>query len=207
MIITAITPQKNDSGRRSIFVDGQFAFSLIQEDVAYFKLKENGEISQKTYDYITQKLLYIKAQDTALQYIGFQMRTAFQVRQKLQDKEYAENVIEEVMTFLLKYKYVDDEDYCRRYIRQRQRLSPRGAYALKAELRQKGVADSIIEKAVDESGLDEIEAACRLIAKKCRRLENIDEKSKKRLWGFLQRRGFSYDIIKEAFKAFEDSDF
>lgn len=206
MIITAITPQKKDANRCSVFVDGDFAFGLVKEDIAYFKLKEGEPISQQTYDYITEKLLYIKAQDTALQYISFQMRTAAQVRRKLLEKEYTDTVIEEVMAFLLKYKYVDDEEYCRCYIAQRQRLSPRGAYALKAELSQKGVSREAIDKALAHADIDEAEAARRLIEKKWRYLEDIDEKAKKRIWSFLQRKGFSYDIIKEAIKAFENPD-
>ena len=206
MIITEITRQKNDQSRYSVFIDGQFAFGLVMEDIAYFKLKEGSEISQETYEYISEKLVYIKAQDTALNFIGYKMRTASQVRNKLLHLEFSEAVVEQVLEFLIKYKYVDDLDYSRRYIRERERLNPRGTYAIKAELRQKGIAENIILLALENEEIDETASARRVIEKKCRYLEVIDEKEKKRLCGFLQRKGYSYDIIKEVLKGYEKPD-
>ena len=48
--------------------------------------------------------------------------------------------------------------------------------------------------------IDEFGDAVKLLEKKCLYLEKIDEKEKKRLSAFLQRRGYSYDIIKESFE-------
>ena len=36
MLVTAIIPQKKDPAKRNIFIDGEFAFSLIAQDVLYF---------------------------------------------------------------------------------------------------------------------------------------------------------------------------
>lgn len=198
MIVTAITPQKNNAERASIFIDGEFAFGLSMQDVLYFKLKEQQEISEKTYTYIKEQLLYIKAQDAALNYISYQMRTESEVRRKLKTLEYEEDVIERVIDFLLKYKYVDDFKFATAFIRQRKKSNPKGQYALWYELKQKGVAEDVIEKALDEEPLDELDDAIRLLQKKVRNLDIIDEKATKRLGAFLQRRGYSYAIIKEA---------
>ncbi|NLK38227.1 MAG: hypothetical protein GX299_09130 [Epulopiscium sp.] len=198
MLITAITPQKNNAERASIFIDGEFAFGLSMQDVLYFKLKEQQEISKKTYTYIKEQLLYIKAQDAALHYISYQMRTESEVRKKLKTLEYGEDVIERVIDFLLKYRYVDDLSFAAAYIRQRKKSNPKGRYALRYELRQKGVSEEVIDEALEEEPLDELDDAVRLLQKKARNLDNIDEKATKRLGAFLQRRGYSYAIIKEA---------
>ena len=52
MLVTAIIPQKKDPAKRNIFIDGEFAFSLIAQDVLYFKLREGEPIPQETYDTI-----------------------------------------------------------------------------------------------------------------------------------------------------------
>lgn len=199
MIITAITQQKHHPERYSVFIDNQFAFGLIMQDIAYFKLKEGEEIAQQKYDFIKNELVYIKAQDVALYYIGYKMRTESEVRKKLLEKEFTEDIIERVIDFLIKYHYIDDEAYCISYIKQRLRLNPKGKYVLKMELKQKGIKESIICRTLEELDIDEFSDIVKLLEKKCYDLEDIDEKEKKRLILFLQRRGYSYDIIKEAF--------
>lgn len=207
MIVTDIVPQKKNSNRYSVYIDGEFAFGLVMQDILYFKLKENHEISEKTYTFIRDHLIYVKAQDVALNYIGYKMRTTAEVYHKLKSLEYSEDVIEKVQEFLEKYHYTDDLQYSKSYIKNRQRSNPRSCYALKFELRQKGVKDSVIEQALALEQPDEYEAVLRLLKKKVKSVENLDEKGKKRIFGFLQRRGYSYDIIKEALQEFIKENF
>ena len=199
MIITAITQQKNNKDRYSVFIDDNFAFGLIMQDIVYFKLKQGEEISQEKYDFIQNELIYIQAQDIALHYIAYKMRTEQEVRKKLFEKEYTEYIIERVIHFLIEYHYIDDMKYCKSYIKQRLQCNPKGVYVLKMELKQRGIKQSIIDKAIENSDIDELNDAIKLLQKKCLYLDDIDEKNKKRLFAFLQRRGYSYDIIKEAF--------
>jgi regulatory protein len=199
LIITAITQQKNNKDRYSVFIDDNFAFGLIMQDIVYFKLKQGEEISQEKYNFIQNELIYIQAQDIALHYIAYKMRTEQEVRKKLFEKEYTEYIIERVIHFLIEYHYIDDMKYCKSYIKQRLQYNPKGVYILKMELKQRGIKQSIIDKAIENSDIDELNDAIKLLQKKCLYLDDIDEKNKKRLFAFLQRRGYSYDIIKEAF--------
>lgn len=205
MVVTAIIQQKKDTAKYNIFVDGTFAFALSMQDIAYFKLKEGAPIAQQTYDFIQENLIYIKAQDIALHYLGYQMRTQEQVRKKLEEKSFAEPVVERVMAFLRKYGYCDDMAYAKSYIRQSQKLRPKGAYVLKMELRQRGITQEIIEQAIQESGLCETEDAAYWIRKKIKcRIEDLDEKEKQRLYGFLQRKGYRWDVITEAMRLVQE---
>lgn len=199
MIITAITQQKNNKDRYSVFIDDNFAFGLIMQDIVYFKLKQGEEISQEKYDFIQNELIYIQAQYIALHYIAYKMRTEQEVRKKLFEKEYTEYIIERVIHFLIKYHYIDDMKYCESYIKQRLQCHPKGIYVLKMELKQRGIKQTIIDKVIENMDIDELGDAVKLLQKKCFYLDDIDEKNKKRLFAFLQRRGYSYDIIKEAF--------
>ena len=67
------------------------------------------------------------------------MRTEAELRRKLTEKEFAPQVIEKVMDFLCRYGYCDDKAYAKSFVKERLRLKPKGAYALKMELRQKGI--------------------------------------------------------------------
>ena len=75
MLVTAITQQKKDQTRYNVFIDGEYAFALPMQDILYFKLKEGREVPEETVEYIQNSLIYIKAQDTALHYFGYKMRT------------------------------------------------------------------------------------------------------------------------------------
>ena len=108
MIVTSIEKQKKDPDKYNVFVDGEFSFSLYMQDIRFFKIKENEEIPEDKYNYILNEVIYIKAQDKALNFLGYKMRTEKEMRDKLETYDYSEGVIERVMEFLLKYGYVDD---------------------------------------------------------------------------------------------------
>ena len=206
MFVTAITQQKKDETRYNIFIDGTYAFALPMQDILYFKLKEGREVPEETVEYIQNSLIYIKAQDTALHYIGYKMRTVEEIRMKLSEKEFSEEVIEKVIAFLEKYGYAEDREYCRKYIREKLRMKPKSGYALKIELRQRGISARIIDEVMAETEMDEAGDAFHWLERKSRgNWPPADEKQKKKLYDFLLRKGYSYDIIGEAFRQMNEA--
>ena len=131
MLVTAITQQKKDETKYNVFIDGEYVFALPMQDILYFKLKEGREVPEETVEYIQNSLIYIKAQDLALHYIGYKMRTAKEIRMKLEEKGFSEEVIEKVIVFLEKYGYADDREYCRKYVKEKLRMKPKSGYVLK----------------------------------------------------------------------------
>lgn len=205
MIVTAIVQQKRDESKYNVFIDGEYVFALPMQDILYFKLKEGQPVSEDTVEFIRQNLIYIKAQDTALHFLGYKMRTVKEIRWKLQEKEFAEDIIERVIVFLEKYGYADDRDYCRRYIRQQLRLKPKSGYVLGLELKQKGVSSAIVEEVLAETEVDEVTDAVHWLEKKSRGQWPPDQKKKKQLYDFLLRKGYSYDVIGEAFRQMQEN--
>lgn len=206
MFVTAITQQKKDETRYNVFLDGTYAFALPMQDILYFKLKEGREVPEETVEYIQNSLIYIKAQDTALHYIGYKMRTVKEIRMKLSEKEFSEEVIEKVIAFLEKYGYADDREYCRKYIKEKLRMKPKSGYALKIELRQRGISARIIDEVMAETEMDEAGDAFHWLERKSRgNWPPEDEKKKKQLYDFLLRKGYSYDIIGEAFRQMNEA--
>ena len=206
MLVTAITQQKKDETRYNVFIDGEYAFALPMQDILYFKLKEGREVPEETVEYIQNSLIYIKAQDTALHYIGYKMRTVKEIRMKLEEKEFSEEVIEKVITFLQKYGYADDREYCRKYIKEKLRMKPKSGYALKIELKQRGISSRVIDEVMAETEVDEEGDAFRWLERKSRGIwPPQDDKQKKKLYDFLLRKGYSYDIIGEAFRQMDEA--
>ena len=168
------------------------------EDILYFGLKIGEDISASVYDYITETTLYIKAQDSALKYLGYRMRTEKEIEDRLISEDYGEEVRQKVMDFLKKYNYVNDREYCEKYIRETMKLRPKGSYLIKTELKNRGVAEEVAEEAVRRAGIDELSVAEQLLEKKYEGFADMDNKELSRVYGYLQRRGFSYGVIKEA---------
>ncbi len=205
MLVTKISMQKRDTSKYNIYIDGEYVFALPKADIEYFHIQEGKEVPEKTVLFIQESLIYIQAQNKALQYIGYKLRTEKEVRRKLSDYAFAEEIIEKVLSFLKKYKYIDDKDYAVHYIKERLRLSPRGAYALRMELIQRGVSEQICAEVLTETEFSETADAVKWLEKKTRGQWPPDEKKKKQLYGFLQRKGYSYGVIKEAFEEMDQS--
>ncbi len=199
MQITEIKQQVRNKERYAVFVDGEYAFSLIQQDILYFKLREGEMLPREKYDYIMENLIYIKAQEAALHFLGYRARTKKEVSEKLGEKEYAPEVIQKVLLFLEKYGYLDDEVYARAYVRDSIKLKPKGRFLLRMELAQKGVNDETIQRVLEEELIDEMEGAKRLIRKKVKDFSAVDEKKKNSVFAALQRKGYSFELTKEAF--------
>jgi regulatory protein len=91
---------------------------------------------------------------------------------------------------------VDDEAFARYWVENREAFRPRGKRSLRFELRRKGIAGSVIDDAV--AHIDEADSAYRAAQGRARQLDQLDYQTfRHRLSGFLQRRGFDYDTVKE----------
>lgn len=205
MTVTKIEQQKKDKSRYSVFIDGEFAFGLIMEDILYFKIKEGEELPQEKYNYIMDTTVYIRAQNTAARYLGYKMRTQKEVHDKLIDSGYSEEICDRVLQSLKKYDYINDEIYCIKYIKETLKLRPKGIFLIKRELKSKGIDEGTVNKAIEEAEIDELEIAKNLLMKKYEEFAIMDNKELSKVYGFLQRKGFSYGVIKEAIRNLADN--
>src|SRR3990172_12704691 len=90
----------------------------------------------------------------ALHYLKFRPRSVFEVEQKLKSKKISDSEIKKTIAVLKKNKLLDDENFAKMWVRDRNLLKPSGSYLLKLELKKLGLSEENIEKAL--SGQDEI---------------------------------------------------
>jgi regulatory protein len=202
--ITKIESQKKNPKRRSIFLDGEFAFGLDEEVLYKYGLKIGEELDQKKIDQILESEVKKESKDAALKFLSYRMRSEKEVRDKLRKKEFAQDIIDEVIGDLKRVNLLDDYEFTSAWIRDRISNKPRGKTLLKQELWKKGIKDETIEKVLKEYFEDEEEElnlAKNLLEKRKKRYENLDKNiAKRRMMSFLLRRGFSYEIVKQALK-------
>lgn len=203
MKITDIKKQRNNLKRYSIFIDGEFAFGLDEIDVLYYKLFDREEISEELFKHIKENVVFTKARDTAVKYLSFKARTEKEVRLRLLKEDYNGDVVEKVISLLKKYSYIDDYAYAGSFLRDKFNLNGFGMERIIKELKQRGIDDEIIDEAVMENEVDEVSRAVSLIEKKYG-FYNYDIKEKRRIAGFLARRGYSFQTIETAFNTVKE---
>jgi regulatory protein len=91
---------------------------------------------------------------------------------------------------------LNDLAFARSWIANRRLLKPTSARKLRLELKQKQVAEEIIQEAMAEDETDEQEVLQQLIAKKRNQTKYNHDNLK--LMQYLARQGFNYDAIKSA---------
>lgn len=149
-----------------------------------------------------------KAMGQALQYLGFRARSEAEMRQYLQGKEYEEGVIEEVMERLRDYKYLDDDQFARGVVNAQSGYRRKGSRVVEQKLYQSGVdkeaAQSALEE-IDES--QELENARYWVQKIAPALERDEaQKRRQKMYRRLTSKGFSYEIIREACRGWEEGE-
>jgi len=196
--ITAIEPQKHDSNRVNVFVEGAFALGLAI-DLAV-DLKVGMHLSTADIAELEIADGVERAKERALSYLTHRPRSKAEVRQYLKERDFSEAVADEVITRLERVGLVDDVDFARFWIENRVKFRPRGRRMLRYELYQKGIADEIIEDALTD--YDETAAIKRVAEKHARRLQHCDpETFRRRLYGRLARRGFDYALIRDVIES------
>lgn len=202
MRITALQPQANNPERVNIFVDGQFLQGANALLVYEMGLVTGQELTQEQLTQLRDEEILQKAVDRALNFLSFRPRSRAEVRRYLKGKAVEPEVIEAVMQRLDRLELVNDHDFASFWIENREQFSPRGAQALKNELRMKGVKRDIIDELVN--GEQDEDLAMQAAHKKALSLiqqPNIDYATfYRRLGSFLQRRGFNYEVTSRTVK-------
>ncbi len=192
--ITALTRQKRNPDRINVYLDGTFAFGLAA--ISAVPLRVGQLLTQTEIDSLKGADLEEKAKEVALRFIEYRPRSTAETRQHLLKKEYPEDVVERVIERLTAVELLNDAAFANYWVEQRQTFKPRSQLAIQQELRQKGVERQAIDDALQS--VDEVTAATRAAEPKARRWQGLpEEEFFKKVGSYLQRRGFSYEIVKE----------
>ncbi|TAL14158.1 hypothetical protein EPN95_04095 [Patescibacteria group bacterium] len=211
MKITGIGIQARDKNRVNVSVDGKYRFSLDVFQLSDLGIRVGKEYTDDELVTLEQESQFGKVYARALEYSLMRPHSAKEVRDYLYRKtrptrtksgEMREGVSSEVtkrvFDRLVEKNYVNDQNFARYWIENRSLAKGVSKRKLTAELRTKGVEQSIIEALLIDSDRSDDDEIQKVIAKK--RSKYPDNQ---KLMMYLARQGFSYDDIK---KALEDSD-
>ena len=208
--ITAISAQararRHLGTRVNVFIDDKYSFS-IDQDLAIRRELRIGRVL--TADELSQLLRddgEAKALAKALFFMGYRTRSTQEVRARLERDEWPDEVITRVLERLREAKLLHDATFATNWVENRSHSKPRGAYALRQELRQKGIARDDIEAALPDSD-QENENALAALRGKLRSFEKYEGREREqKMLAFLQRRGFNFGVARNAIRALDEDE-
>ena len=135
-----------------------------------------------------------RAAAAASRLLSCRPRSAAELRTRL-NQRFAGHVVDRVVESLVSSGDLDDATFARLWANARDAHNPRSTSAIKRELRAKGISQDLASAAVED--VDDLHNAHRVALKASRRLQDATPAVfRRRLWGYLRRRGFSDSIAR-----------
>ena len=201
MKVTGIEPCSKT--KYKISLDGKFAFVLYKGELSRFHIREGEELSEETQQKIYSDVLLKRAKLRALHLLSDMDRTENALREKLRLGLYPQEIIDAAVEYVRSFGYLNDARYAENFVRSRQGMKSRRE--IRAQLLQKGVPSELIDDAFEACGEEggEADAIRRLLEKK--RFDPVcaDEREIQRLYGYLARKGFSYETVRQVIQNYE----
>lgn len=187
-----------DRKRVRIRLEDGCEFALYKGEKRQYDLQEGGELSQEQFEDIRREILIKRARKRVMHLLEKMDRTEEQLRVKLRQGYYPEDVIEDAVDYVKGYHYLDDLRYAQNYVRSHREKKSRRM--LQLELQKRGVAKEWIQQALEEEyeQENEQEQILKWIRKKDYSSDTADLKEKQRMYQFLLRRGFRPNDILHA---------
>src|SRR5260370_17627583 len=203
MKITALELQGTKPESIKVVVDGRFLCGDNASVVFQMGLEPEQELQPVQLEELRSEAAMQQAVDRAYNYLSYRPHSREEVRRYLRRKETPPETIEAALVRLDRLDLINDHSFASFWVESREQFSPRGARALKNELRMKGVEREVVDELVNDE--QDEERALRAGRKKAMTLvhnSNIDYATfRNRLGSFLQRRGFGYQIVTKTVRA------
>ncbi len=203
--ITRIAPHPQRSDRCIVERNGSFWLSLSVRQVAELELTVGELLTPERIAAVERASLVDAAMESAIRALTVRARSEAELATRLRRRGFPDDVVNEVLARLRRLGYLDDRAFAAAWVAERRRANPRSAALLRRELRSKGVAPEIVEEVVQVGEEEDLAEARRLVEKYRSRYSRLDaEVARRRLVGLLQRRGFSWSVIRTVLREFGD---
>jgi regulatory protein len=195
--ITSIKQQIKRAGRYSVFVDGEYSFSLSEAALLDSKLVSGQELSRQRANELRQLSANDNLYNQTLRYIALKPRTKWEIETYLKRKGASPTLLESILNKLSISGLIDDQKYARAFVNDRRLLRPASRRKLINDLRKRHIDPETIEAAVGTESEDELAALKHIIERKRQQTKYQDDL---KLMQYLARQGFNYGDIKDALK-------
>jgi len=198
--ITKVVSQAKRRDRVSIFIDGEFAFGVSDEVAAHNGLRAGVIVASELLHAVAREEEMTNCKRVALHYISYRMRSEAEVRRRLAKENAGPAIVDAVLAQLREIGVVDDEAFASAFGRDAVLGRKWGPHRVARGLRQAGISDEHIEKALGEvrNTLEDEDVVMKVGRKRWEQLKDVSDarKRKKRLYDYLARRGYDFADIR-----------
>jgi regulatory protein len=208
-VITGIVPAHRPAGRFSVLVDGREVAVLTLEAIERLRLAV-GRPMDGLEEQVEQERMRLHAYDRALNMLAFRARSSRELAQSLQRKGEERTHVDWVLERLKEQGLLDDGAFARSFARTKVVDGKQSRRRVQQDLARKGVSRSLSDEAIDtvfeEEAVDQHAIVQEAARKKLRSLGGLEPAvQRRRLYGFLARRGYELDDIRRVLSEIDSS--
>lgn len=202
MTVTGITEVSKSRSR--IEIDHQFAFVLYKGELRQYRVREGEELREADYRTIMEDILPKRAKLRCMNLLKSRDYTVEQLKIKLRQGEYPEEIIDQAIAYIASFHYIDDLRYAVDYITAHE--STRSRRRIEQDLYRKGISQNTLAQAWNQwqamgGAQDEQSMIAALLQKKHYDPDIADRKEQQRMYAYLLRRGYNASQIRRALNA------
>ncbi|MBI3998493.1 MAG: RecX family transcriptional regulator [Armatimonadetes bacterium] len=204
--VVRVRPWHRDPLVRIVEIEGAGSFRLDAEAVEALGVVEGGGVSGAIAERLAQIGARWQGRAVALRLLERRLRSRAELEGALRRRGLPKVIVAAVLADLARAGFIDDARFAQAWVRDRLALRPSGRARLRAELLARGVAPEVAAEAIGtllpsdkEEDLALAQARLRM-----RRLGHLPSTvTRRRLVGWLQRRGFGAAVIARALRRLE----
>ncbi len=149
-----------------------------------------------------------RAKNVLLFQLSRSMKTRFQLAAILKKREIPDEIANAVLDRFTEAQLIDDAAFARAFVNSRIAVSGKSRSVIARELKQKGVSAQDAESALSAIDAElEDQTAYSVAKKRYQQLSTLEpEVRRRRLMGFLMRRGFSSQLTSRILRDLEQSE-
>ncbi|HEY5219395.1 MAG TPA: regulatory protein RecX [Gemmatimonadaceae bacterium] len=208
-LITAIAPHPRRAGRVDVLVDGKAA-GAVSVDALDRLCLEVGVAFEPVRAAFEREVALLATWDRAAGLLAVRARSRAELRGLLVQKGEPAGQVDPVLDRLEQAGYLDDADFAQQFARSKVVRGGMSRRRVQQELARRGVsrelADAAIAAVFADEGVDEAGAVERAAKKRLRTLAKLEPAvRRRRLYGFLIRRGYDSDDVQRVLRALDAS--
>ena len=206
MTVTGIVESARRDGRFVVELDGEAGPTVSLEIIERLALRVGAVLDDRRRLALETEAAALRTYDRALNLLAFRARSARELRRKLVEKGEEPALADAAVERLQARGLLDDGDFARQFTRAKVLGAGASKRRVQQELFRKGVAretaDAAISEVFEDEQVDEQAIVDEAARKKARALAKLDPATRRRrLYGFLARKGYDGEQIRSAMRA------
>ena len=196
--LTDIQIDEETPSRRILFLDGAYFDSVDAGCIPKLGLRVGLEIEVEVLHNLIEADAGMRAKNYALELLSDRGYSKSEMIHQLAQKGFGPEAIEITLEDLEQLGHIKDENFAKKWLDRRQRSKPKGKKMLEHELVNQSIDKTTVDRVL--AGIqegEETQLALQVARKQVTRYRSLPpEVAKRRLHGFLLRRGFDYETIQ-----------